>query len=138
MATERTSFSSRKQQPLRVVRPAGIATRLQDCVLLRAERGASDVLGSLDWETELLRASEENFFLNTHRSRFDRQSVLNPLVIRQKFAVTEWKQMIYVVVIPVCALVICENTRCGPRRVSLVVVCCSTYAGELDKQCALR
>ena len=127
MATERTPFSKRKHQPVRIARSAGIATRLQDRILLRAERGARDVLCPLDGKTEILCAVEKYLLLETHRCGFNGQGMLDPRVIRQEFPVAEWKQMIPVIGVPICAVVVGKDTGRGPWRVSLVVICCPAY-----------
>src|SRR6266545_3342574 len=126
VATKRTSLSTRKHQPVWIARSASVAARLQDRVLLRPERGARDVLGPFDRKAEILCALKEDLFLKTHRRGFNRQGVLDPFVIREEFAIAEWKQMIYVVRVSVCAFVVCKGTGSGSRGISLVMVSCSS------------
>ena len=127
MAAECTSLSEWEHQHARIARSACIATRLQDRVLLWPECSARDVLRRLHRKTEMLCASEKDLFLETHRRGFNRQRVLNPIVIRQELPVTEGKQMILVIGILVCPVVVCKHTGCSPWRVSLIVIRCSAY-----------
>ena len=72
------SPSLRVRELLAIARPPGRALRLQDRVLLRAVRGAGDVLRRLVRQPELGRAREEALLLRPHRGRLNRAACARP------------------------------------------------------------
>jgi hypothetical protein len=88
VAAERAALRARVHELLRLRRLAGRPVGLQDRVLLRAARGAGDVLGGLRRQADAARRPEEELLLRPQRRGLHGQRVLDPFVVRDQVAIT--------------------------------------------------
>ena len=109
IAAERAALRCGVCQLLAIVRPPCRSLRLQDRVLLRAVRSTGDVLRRLVRQPELGCTREKALFLRSHRGRLNRKRVLDPLVVRDQFAVTERRDVMHGRTIP-------RRGRRSPRK----------------------